>query len=281
MGAAAVSPHLALLQRLISDALRIPTPIPPDEDFAPAADAIIKKSARGMLPAERLEVYREQFWLRHWTNLEDDYPTVIWALGGREAFRALVVEYLRAHPPRTWNLRELGAHLPRYLAAHDAWRDDELVCDSARLDWAFMEAFDAPDAPPLDARSLASTPEDSWPTARVAFHPSVRGLELHFPLHELRDAIKRGDNAVRPARAANHVAVWRDQACFVNAIAVDREAFDLLISLRDGETIGEACEKLARGLKGADSAVGERVGAWFQEWTARGLISSVRFASSH
>jgi hypothetical protein len=274
--------HLALLQRLLVDAVRIPSPIPADDDFARGAEALIKRSPRGMTPAERLEVYREQFWLRHWTNLEDDYPTLIWALGGSDAFRALVVQYLHAHPPRTWNLQELGADLPRYLAGHDVWRGDELVRDAARLDWAFVEAFDAPDAPPLDARLLASTPEDSWPSARVSFHPSVRPLELNFPLHELRDSLKRGDTLVRPARAVARVLVLRDQACFLHAIGIDREAYDLLVSLRDGETLGAACEKLSRALpSGESAALGERVGTWFQGWTARGLISSVRFDEPH
>lgn len=277
-----MSTHLASLQQRIADAVRQPSPVTPEGADARTADALIKKSPRGMLPAERLEIYREQFWLRHWTNLQDDYPTLIWAMGGSDAFRAVVVPYLEAHPPRTWNLRELGADLPECLAREGTWRDDEVVRDAARLDWAFMEAFDAPDAPPLDARVLASAPEDTWPTARVSFHPSLRALALNFPLHEARDAVKRGDAPLRPARQATRVVVWRDQACFLHSVALGNDAFDLLVALRDGVPLGEACERIARSASAGDSeALGERIGVWFQDWTQRAWLSCVRFGTDY
>jgi hypothetical protein len=266
------------LQRFIVDAIRLASPIAEHSAVVDRAEALLAPSARGMSATERLEVYREQFWLRHLANLEDDYPTLVWALGGREAFHRLASEYLGACPPQTWNLQELGARLPGYLAVQTPWRDDAVVRDAAHLDRACVEAFDAPDAGPLDALVFASVPEDAWPQASVAFHPSLRALALAHPLHELRDAVKGGVQPERPLETPTNVIVWRDAECLLHAIAVEPLAFELLGALRGGVALGEACDALTRSSEIVDPmTLGPRVGRWFQEWTKSGWVIAVRF----
>jgi hypothetical protein len=270
---------LTALQRMVTDAVRLPSPLGKGEALASAMAEFVAPSARGMHALERVEVYREQFWLRHLPSLEDDYPTLGWALGS-EAFRTLATEYLQAHPPRTWNLQELGADLPGYVARHGLWRGDAIACDAAKLDWSFMEAFDAPDAPPFDARVLTSVPEAAWPGACLAFHPSLRTLVLEHPLHNVRDALKRKHPCERPAAQSTRIVVWRDGACLTRAAPLEPAAFELLTALERGAPLGEACEALARSHPEADSSdLGPRVGAWFQEWTASGWLSALRFGT--
>jgi hypothetical protein len=265
---------LADLQRVMADAVRRPAPGCPD------AEARVTPSARGMTPAERLEVYREQYWLRHERNLADDYPTLAWAIGGAGAFAALAREYLAAFPPRTWDLQRLGADMPAFVGgrapAGGGAGAHAMACDAARLDWAFMEVFDAPDAPPFDPRVLASTPEDAWPGARVLLHPSVRRLALRHPLLAVRDALKAGEAGVAPPAArATPAVVWRDPACFPRSVEIEAPALALLERLAGGEPLGPACEAVAREGAIAEGDLGERVGAWFQDWTARGWIARV------
>ena len=263
--------ELELLQRFVVDAIRGgPSPEEPRH---------VRESARGMTPADRLEVYREQFRLRHQKNLADDYPTLTWAIGDAETFAGLVTEYLAAHPPRTWDLQRLGADMPRFVAAHARWGADESACDAALLDWAFMEIFDAPDAPPLDTSVLASTPEDRWPSAHLELLPALRLVAMRSGLHEVRDVLKSGVSAMpaRPPRAETRVGVWRDAACFLHSAALEPGAYDLLVRLRSGDALGPACEAAARASGEDSSRFGERVGVWFQEWTTRGWIARVRF----
>lgn len=261
--------ELEQLQRFVVEAIR----------GGPSAEEArhVRESVRGMTPADRVEVYREQFRLRHLKNLADDYPTLAWAIGGADAFAALAAQYLAAHPPRTWDLQRLGADMPAFVSRHEAWGANEAACDAARLDWAFMEIFDAPDAPPFDASLLAGVPEDRWPSARIELPPTLRLVAMGSPLHGVREALKRGEGAAPPASGETHVAVWRDPACFLRSIAIEPGAFDLLARLRGGEPLGEACEAAARAAGEDASHFGERVGAWFQEWTARGWIARVRF----
>jgi putative DNA-binding protein len=270
------------MQRLLTDAVRRALPIAEDEALSRRVQALVLPSPRGMGPLERLEVYREQFWLRHLPNLEEDCPTLAWAVGGRDAFQRLATEYLVARPPQTWNLAELGANLASYVASHAPWCDDAIACDAARLDRAFTEAFEAPDAPPFDPAVIASAPENDWANALVMFHPSLRAVALAYPLHELRDAAKRREVPARPSSRAANVIVWRDAACFLHAATVEPVAFALLVALHEGVPLGEACAVSARAGGFTDPlALGPRVGQWFQEWTSSGWVSTLRFRPTY
>jgi hypothetical protein len=267
---------LATLQRFVTEALQRPAPL--GGELASQIEALVVPSVRGMTPTDRLEVYRDQFWLRHLRNLADDFPTLAWAIGGAAAFAALASEYLRAFPPRTWDLQRLGSSMPEFVAGHARLGGDPLAVDAARLDWAFMEIFDAADAPAFDPSVLASTPEDAWPGARVHLRPALRLLAMGSPLLEVRDALKAGaPDSARPASSSTHVVVWRDAACFPRSVAIEAAPFGLLVRLGRGEALGPACEAVALE-GGAGSAVADSVGAWFQDWVQRGWLSAVTIA---
>lgn len=269
---------LAKLQGLVARAVRAAEGEPAGAAIPDVREAasLVRPSHRGLAPGDRLEIYREQYWLRHLANLDEDYPTLTWVLGGQDAFHALAKEYLEAFPPRTWDLQRLGADLPAFVAAHARLGRDSLACDAARLDWAFMEAFDAPDSAPFDPRVLASTPEDAWPGARIDLHASLRTLSLAHPVHELRLAVLRGTGAERPTATPTCVAVHRDAANVLRSLSIEPLALALLDALRAGTPLGEACELVARA-SGKDSLdVGAELGGWFQQWTACGWIRAVR-----
>jgi hypothetical protein len=265
---------LTELQRLLAKAVRSDAAVP-GAPWVADAERLLVPSARGLSPADRLEIYREQFWLRHVANLVDDFPTLGWVTGA-PAFRELAATYLEAYPPRTWELQRLGADLPAYVACHSRWGRDALAVDACRLDWTFMEAFDAADTPPLDLSVLAGAQEDAVTMARVSLHPSLRLLALEHPVHELRETVKRavggGEAIERPAEAPTLVVVWRDAACVLKALPIDPAAFALLSELAAGTPLGQACERAAQ-THGDD--VGARVGGWFQEWTSRGWIGAL------
>jgi hypothetical protein len=167
--------------------------------------------------------------------------------------------------------------MPQFVESHAKWASSARACDAARLDWVFMEIFDAPDAPPFDTSVLASTPEDRWPEARIELLPALRLVAMQSPLHDVRDAIRGGKQPAEPPQAETRVVVWRDKACFLRQVAIDAGAFDLLTRLRAGDPLGPACEAAARAA-GEDAArFGERVGAWFAQWTANAWIARVAF----
>ena len=106
-------------------------------------------------PVDQLEVYREQFWLRHTASLVEDFPGVGGVLGQTE-WEGLVEGYLEAHSPESYTLRELGRHFPDHVAQCTQLPEHALCSDMARLEWRFIELFDAADCPPLDLAKLTA-----------------------------------------------------------------------------------------------------------------------------
>ncbi|HKO94438.1 MAG TPA: DNA-binding domain-containing protein, partial [Polyangiaceae bacterium] len=85
------------------------------KDAAIRAEAADRLTGNDRLaPVEQLEIYREQFWLRHTASLVEDFPGVGGVLGQAD-WEQLVEGYLQAHPSESWTLRELGRHFAEHV----------------------------------------------------------------------------------------------------------------------------------------------------------------------
>jgi len=268
-----VTHPLAELQSFFVGAICQPTAVVEQPAALVGAPTHIAGNSR-LTPTAQLEIYREQFWLRHVDALVEDFATIHQVLG-HDAFNTLVERYLDAHPPTDFSLRDLGAKFPAFVETHEAYRDDPLLADCARLEWAFVDAFDAADVPPLDPSSIAAIPEDAWPSARLSFHPSVHRVSLSHPAHEYRAAVRKGEDPARPALRRVCVVVYRGPETLLY-IEVEPLAFELLERLAAGESLGTACESIAADAGDAGAAeLEEKVGGWFQTWAASGWVSAV------
>jgi hypothetical protein len=248
-------------------ALQRPRTIAEDRDLADRTPAVIAGNER-LSPVEQLDIYREQFWLRHEGALEEDYKTLAHLLG-HDGFHALCEAYLAACPPDSFTLRDLGARLPAFV---ETWTSDALAGDLARYEWAFVEAFDAPSAPPLDTGAIASASEDDWARACLELAPMLQRVRARFPVDELRAAVQKDENPERPAPKDLCLCVWRGPDA-MKYLDVEPSAFSLLERLAAGESLSLACEAVAA----SDPNVGEKVGGWFQQWAALGWIAKVSF----
>jgi hypothetical protein len=268
---------LASMQRALAELMRGASPVADDHARAALAARIVGGNGR-LSSAEQVDVYREQYLLRHLDALREDFLTLEHALGDAR-FEDLAKAYLQAFPPRSFSLRDLGSDLPGFVADVAPWAADPLLADLARVEWAFVEAFDAPDAPPLDLAAVSGVPEDAWPSARLVLQPSVQRLSLRYPAHEVRIAVRNGDPAavagvVRPEPAPSHVIVFRGGER-LQSLAIDAEAYALLDELARGVALGDACERVAAASGASSASFEEKVGVWFQQWTALGWLSRI------
>lgn len=238
----------------------------------PALEVIASGSER-LSPLEQIEIYREQFWLRHRDCLRDDFAALVYLLGD-ERFDDLARSYLAARPPASFTLRDLGAALPTFLRSTAPWSDDLLLSELARVEWAFVDAFDAPDAPPFDPASIAGVAEDRWPGARIRFHPAAQRLALAFPSHDYRLAARSGRAPSRPAARDCQVVVYRGPE-LLHCLEVEPSAAMLLEELERGTALGLACERAAAASGLARDEFQGRLAGWFSTWTAAGLIRAV------
>ena len=265
------------LQAFFAAQLQSRRTLPKDAAISAQASKLIKASGT-LSPVERLEIYREQFWLRHTSSLVEDFPGVSGILG-QQAWAPLVEGYLAAHPPHSFTLRDLGLQFPAYVAAQHALEHHGLCSDMARLELAYVEIFDAEDAAPVAPEALASIAEDDWERVRIDFHPALRLLKTAYPVAALRRQLIEAQSSAAtrglPAPEAQCLLLFRrDLSMFHDVIS--EGAFALLSALTRRVPLVAACAEAQLEVPGEAASIEENVGAWFQSWAARGLIHQVQ-----
>jgi hypothetical protein len=273
---------LAGLQRFLAAALRGETPIPEDAALAEAAREHVAGNDR-LAPAEQADIYRGQFWMRHFDALAEDYPGLR-ALVGEAVFEAFVHAYLVAHPPCTPSLRDLGADIVSFSERWDGFPPEGrgAALEMLRYEQCFIDLFDCAEPPPLDAAKLQALPEEAWASARIVLHPFLGRLRLEHPMHLYRlaavaAAAAGGDShpPPPPARSPVSLVLYRRDLT-IQYDEVEPEALALLDALAAGEPLAAACDRVAATLApAAAEALGAKVGPWFQAWTAKRWIVDV------
>lgn len=220
------------------------------------ADSYVKPNER-LSSFERLEIYNRQYWFRVIESVAEDFPTLN-AVLGQETFDRLILAYLRENPSTSFTLRNLGSKLPQWLEAHAefAARRHDLLLDVARLEWAYVEAYDRADVPPLTTAEFSNIGPDST----LSLQPHLQLLELQYPVDELVLAVHRhtapSDIMSNAASERKHVKrtrlprTKRSPVClavhrYENSVyyrRLDREAFLLLSALQKGAPLGIALE---------------------------------------
>jgi hypothetical protein len=254
---------LDLQRRMAEDVMR---PLTADFEMQPStcdghsthelAEGYIKPNER-LSSFERLEIYNRQYWFRVIGAVAEDFPALS-ALVGEKKFDRLILAYLRENPSTSFTLRNLGSKLPGWLEEHPELTPNrrELLLDVARLEWAYVEAFDEADLPALTASDLSNLSAES----RLFLQPHLQLLDLRYPVDELVLAVHRVtgpsdimSNAVserkhvmrtrlpKMRRQAVPLAVHR----YENSVyyrRIDHEAFVLLSQLQNGVSLGPALE---------------------------------------
>jgi len=276
---------LDLQRRMAEDVMR---PLTPDLQMQHATDdgrSTDKLASSYIKPNEllssfeRLEIYNRQYWFRVIGAVAEDFPALN-AVLGEKVFDRLILAYLRENPSTSFTLRNLGSKLPRWLEDHSEFAPTRhgLLLDVARLEWAYVEAFDSADVAPLTNSDFAELASES----KLYLQPHLQLLDLSYPVDELVLAVHKEtgssdimSNAVserrhvkRPRlpkmkRSAVRLAVHR----YENSVyyrRIDQEAFLLLSELQSGTPLGVALETAFRD----SSLLAEIQAAKIQEYFA-------------
>jgi Putative DNA-binding domain len=266
------------LMEFLGDAFRRPHPVLDDADLSARSAEHVSGNDR-LSPAEQVDIYRRQYFLRHVDSLADDYPGLAHVLGEDE-FDAFCRAYLAACPPRRFSLRDLGDRILAFAEGY-AFPEDRsaLAIEMLRYEHAFIDLFDGAEPPPLDAQKLASVPEDAWDRARLVVHPLLVRMAVRYPVHRIRLAAKAGDApplTAPPDPEPANLVLFRGADGMIRFDELDGAAFALLAELARGEPLVPAFERVASALDpAAAEALGPKVGVWFQEWTALRWIVDV------
>ena len=231
-------------------------------------DEMVAGDAR--LPASaRLGIYADMYFVRIRDVLADEYPKTAAALGAA-AFHDLVTDYLDVHRPNHPSLREVGARLPAFLAAHPAAVPRPWLVELALLERVRLQLFDGPDSEPLTLEALRARPPDQFAALRLRLIPSHALVATRFDV----SALWRADDpaAITPAPREGALIVWRrDSDVFHRAI--DTEEASWLGYLPSTDVTFEAfCAALAVGR--TDEAAAARAFELCGRWASDGLLSA-------
>ncbi|MDH3213394.1 MAG: DNA-binding domain-containing protein [Myxococcales bacterium] len=200
---------------------------------------LIRPDAR-LGAVERLDIYADMYFYRLRDCLAEDFPKLAARVGAAH-FHNLVTDYLLAHPPRHFSLRELGRALPDFTGSHALERSFPALADLARLEWARVEVFDDADAAPLCWQRLLEGGAAAPESFAATLIPSARLLRLDASVL----ALWRGDPAEPGERIG--VRVWRKGfAVHHRSLATDEErclrelAAGGVTLARLGELVGNA-----------------------------------------
>ena len=236
-------------------------------DAAPA-DGLLR--GRGPL----LRIYQHAYTARLLGALRDNHGVLPRAMGD-EAFDTLALAYLQAHPSREPSIRWFGDRLAQFMATRDDLVPHPALVDLARMEWALRTAFDAADAAPLGAATLAQLPPHAWPALVLRLHPSVQLLAMGWCIEPAWRALQaHGDDEPElpePQPGAHTLLVWRAGLETRWRSATSELEATLLAAVVRGEPFAALCEHAAQSV-GADEAAACVVSA-LQQWLAEGLLA--------
>jgi hypothetical protein len=236
---------------------------------------------------DRIEIYNRMYWFRVLDSVLDDCPG-LHALLGPQRFWRLARAYLERHPSRTFTLRNLCRHLPRFIAAEPRLTTPRTVAarDLALFEWAQIVAFDSAALRPVAlARLRAADPA----RLRLALQPCLTLLRLDHAVDDYLIAVKERDRALRTAssqtvipqaaaavpvaaswprlrRERVHLAIHRhDNQIYSKRLGAAE--FRLLRALAAGRTLSAAC---AAAFRASSLPLAEQVASvrgWFRLWS--------------
>ncbi|HXT41902.1 MAG TPA: DNA-binding domain-containing protein [Candidatus Angelobacter sp.] len=249
------------------------------------AAGFIKPNDR-LTSLERIAIYNRQYWYRLMDCLWDDYPGLR-AILGKQKFEKLRIAYLTRYPSRSFTLRNLGDHLVQFLEEEPQYTapNGDICLDMARFEWAQVVAFDGEERPPLAVDDLLGQDPAKL---RLSLQPYLTLLEMDYPLDDFVIAVKKRDEAMRsqasnameaeriesnrrrsriPRREKIFLAVHRHENDLYYK-RLDPAEYQLLILLRDGKTLADACSRVISEYDDLDWTA--RIQRCFARWTETG-----------
>ena len=142
----------------------------------------------------RYNVYRNNVTVSLIDALAAVFPATM-RITGRDFFRAMARSHIRATPPTSPLLFEYGRAFPDFIEVYEFARQMPWLADVARIERAWLDAYHAADAEPLNPQALASIPAERLAETALTAHPATRIVRSGFAAVTIF-AANRGDRPV-------------------------------------------------------------------------------------
>lgn len=253
-------------------------------------ETVITRS-QALTATERLSLYGYAYHARLVDCLREIFPIVAHALED-ELFQVFAVEYLRRYPSRAYTLMQLGERFPAFLAesreeldaddpSNGAWLD--FLTDLATFELTCNEVFDGEGSegePAFDIDELRAINPEIFLASRLRCAPSLRLLELRYPVHRYYEAVRKGETPVLPEPTTTFLAVNR-RDYVVRHHELWHAGFTLLQSLLRGESISQAIRRASETGQSDDGNLSTSLRSWFAEWAAAAFFQRIDAEDIH
>ena len=213
--------------------------------------------------AARVQVYADAYSSQLLDVLREDFPRLS-ALLGHDGFEEIARDYLKSHPSEHPSVRHLGRAMAGFLEQ----RTDlpPYLAELARLEWARIDVFDAPDAEPLAVDALRTVRAEDWPHLYLVPIPALQVVRASWPVHELW----AGADPAGLTPAPTAVRVWRGVGYAVFHAAMDARATEALRRLMAGAPFVVVCEAFADR---PPAQAAQEMTALLARWVEDGIIA--------
>jgi Putative DNA-binding domain len=189
---------------------------------------------------KRFAVYRNNVVVGLIDALRSNFPAVC-RIVGDEFFRALARAYAIAHPPASPILLHYGAGFPDFIASFEPAAALPYLTDIARLECAWVDAYNSPEAEPLQVSALAAVAIECVSDIRFALHPSLRVVRSEFPALTIW-RMNTGDGLPGPVDfdAGGEDALVLRPAADVEVRSMPAGGAEFIAALAGGRTLADA-----------------------------------------
>jgi len=167
--------------------------LPPKTDVPEFAEALLDAEAGtpegivgpdGQAAPKRFNVYRNNVVVSLCEALGQTYPAVKTLLG-EDYFNALARAFVTRHPPQSPVLIWYGGAFAEFIENFPPLEAYPYLADVARVEWAWLQAYHAADAAPLDPSLLGAMDPDKVGGVRFEKHPAAALVRSIWPIRDL------------------------------------------------------------------------------------------------
>lgn len=244
-----------------------------------AADYIA--SSPTLRPAQRIQLYNQQYWWRLLNTMQEAFPLVTRLFGFYDFNRTIAVPYLVKYPPRHWSLSLIGDRLALWAEENYSADDKPLLLNAIKLDWAFNYSFIAPELaaisseqPPNDPSSLLKKKIYTQSHLHLfSFDADMFQFRLEFLKHPPDYWVDHDFPELKHDKLLFY-ALFRTTSNDISWKEISEVEYHLLCLFQAGTSIEKACHWLESQEASLCNAAMQHLHLWFQEWTVRRWLTS-------
>lgn len=271
----------AIIGRPIDEDSRM-NPVSPTGQLMEEEAALHIAPSPTLRPAQRIQIYNQQYWWRLLNTLHESFPLVTRLFGYFDFNRTIGIPYLTKYPPRHWSLALLGDRLSQWCLEDYHAPDKKLVVQAIELDWAFSHSFIVGAVVPLNSEQMAAQDGSEAVFDKVLYlQPYVHLFEYSYDLFKYRldfllqdpDYWLNHEFPILECSRPYYYLLHRNPKNEISWKEISKGEYLILSLFQKGTSIEKVCEWLEGQDPELCQTAMEKLQLWFHEWTQRGWLS--------